>query len=201
MSFETILYHIDPIVISLFRLANPAWLGYLIGTTLLALFCTVIGKVTLYIIYWFNRKQIKEGNSEMVRMNNLSVYALVSKDKKAYKLLNKEANDAFGKVFFSQIAIGAATLWPVPFILGWMQYRFADVSFSLPFTIPGIGGSVGYLCTFIVIFIPVQFLFSKIKRYLPFFSAMDKKITQMYDDADDLLCISDFVAKPAAEEK
>jgi hypothetical protein len=129
----------------------------------------------------------------MVRMHNLSVFALLSKNKKAYTSCNKEANDAFGKVFFSQIALGISSLWPVPFALAWMQTRFLDVSFALPISMPVIGDSVGYPFTFILIYILTYIVFGKVKHKLPYFKNMSKMVES--DTKDQLISIADVYGK------
>jgi hypothetical protein len=61
--------------------------------------------------------------------------------------------------------VSMAKLWPVPFALAWMQYRFLDV--GLP--IPGTHWSLGYIGIFIIIYGLAYFLTRQIVRRLPFF--------------------------------
>ena len=75
------------------------------------------------------------------------------------------ANEAFSKSFFMQIALSATFLWPIFFILGWMQYRFLELEFPLPF----VGFSLGYIGVFILLYIPAYILFKQVKRRLPYF--------------------------------
>ena len=95
----------------------------------------------------------------MVKMHTLSIHALKAQDKYTYTSLNSQANDAFGKYFFSQIATGMAAIWPVPFALAWMQIRFGKVNFALPL----IDVSVGYQFTFFSIYILVYLFFNTVK--------------------------------------
>ncbi len=110
----------------------------------------ILGEITSAVIYRLNRSYYQELVQETIRMGDLSISALrFFKDKKKYRTFNKEANDAFGKYFFSQIALGASVLWPIPFALGWMQTRFAQVSFFVPI----INCSVSYMAVFILWYI------------------------------------------------
>lgn len=177
-------YLVDSVLITFFRLSQVPIAGYLIGTALLCLICVVIGHFTLSVAFRFNRRFIDRDNSRLVKMHNLSVQALIAKDKNAYKSCNHEANDAFGKVFFSQIALSISSLWPVPFALGWMQTRFLDVAFSLPVSIPLIGDSVGFTFSFIPMYILVYIVFGKIKAHLPYFKN-EKKMLEVYSQSEE----------------
>ena len=87
----------------------------------------------------------------------------------------------FGKVFFSQVALSISSLWPIAFAAGWLQTRFQDVSFPLPVSLPVIGDHVGFMFTFLPIFILVYILFGQIKGRLPFFRTVVKRLEQ-YDE-------------------
>lgn len=197
MTTITLLHEIDAVMISFFRLTDIPILGYYIGSALLCLICVVAGQLTLSFSFRLNRNFIDRDNRRMVRMHNLSVKALVNKDKNAYKNCNKEANDAFGKVFFSQIALSISSLWPVPFALGWMQIRFLDVAFPLPVPLPLVGDAVGFMFTFIPIYILVYIVFGKVKGYLPYFRN-EKKMLEAYnaDEEDRLISLSELASSP-----
>jgi hypothetical protein len=171
---------LDTAFIFFFRLPELPIIGYYLGCAVLSLACVVVGQITIAIAFFWNQKFIDRDNQEMVRMHNLSVKALLSKDKRAYKSCNKVANDAFGKVFFSQIALSVSSLWPIAFAAGWLQDRFQDVSFPLPISLPVIGGQVGFMFTFLPIYILVYILFGQIKGHLPFFRTVVKRLEQ-YD--------------------
>jgi hypothetical protein len=170
----------DSAAIFFFRLPEIPILGYYLGSAILSLACVVIGQLTIATAFFWNKKFIDADNREMVRMHNLSVKALMFRDKQAYKNCNKAANDAFGKVFFSQIALSVSSLWPVAFAAGWMQTRFQDVAFKLPVALPIVGDHVGFLFTFLPIYILVYILFGWIKGRLPFFRSIVKRLEQ-YD--------------------
>jgi hypothetical protein len=183
----------DSAFIYFFRLPEIPILGYYLGCAVLSLACVVVGQITIAIAFFWNKTFIDADNREMVRMHNLSVRALLAKDKKAYKNCNKAANDAFGKVFFSQIALSVSSLWPVAFAAGWLQSRFQDVTFALPLSLPVIGDQVGFMFTFLPIYILVYILFGWIKGRLPLFRTIVKRLEQ-YDteSTEKMLSFSDL---------
>ena len=73
------------------------------------------------------------------------------------------ANEAFSKSFFMQLTLSATFFWPVFFTLGWMQYRFLELEFPVPW----LGFSLGYIGVFILLYILVYMMFKQIKRRLP----------------------------------
>ncbi len=191
---NTLYLHIDRFLIGFYRISEVPIFGYLFGSAILGLLCVVLGQFTLSLAYRANRKNLNSNNKEMVRMHNLSIYALLAKNKKAYKSCNKEANDAFGKYFFAQIALGISSLWPIPFAMAWMQTRFQGVEFLLPFNIPGIGQTVGYTFTFIPIYVLVYILFGKVKHRLPYFKREHEFIKTDGNNTEKMLSISDLHA-------
>ena len=191
---NTLYIYVDRFLIGFYRISDIPIFGYLLGTALLSLICVVLGQFTLSLAYRANRMNLKSNNNDMVRMHNLSIYALLAKNKKAYKSCNKEANEAFGKYFFAQIALGISSLWPIPFALAWMQTRFDGVEFLLPFNVPGIGHTVGYTFTFIPIYVLVYILFGKIKHRLPYFKKEHEFLKADVNDSEKMLSISDLHA-------
>jgi hypothetical protein len=181
--FRALYWNIDAFLIYFYRIAGDPLFGYFIGTWVLSILCVVVGEFTVSVAFRFNKAYIDQDNRQMVRMQNLSIRALIAKDKQSYTACNREANEAFGKVFFKQIALAAASLWPIPFALGWMQTRFANVEFLLPCRFPLVGDTVGYPFSFIPMYILAHILFDKIKYKLPYFKNM-KKMLSAYDDGD-----------------
>jgi hypothetical protein len=190
MTLHTLFLYIDNTLIYFYRIPEIPIIGYLTGTLFLALICVIAGQLTLTVAFKFNQKRIDQDNADMVKMHNLSVFALLAKNKNAYRACNKEANDAFGKVFFSQIALGISSLWPLPFALAWMQTRFLTIEFDLPVSLPVIGGSVGYPFTFILIYILTYILFCQIKTKLPYFKDFSKQLKS--GTQDQLVSIADL---------
>ena len=167
--WTTIYSRLDAFLIFFFRLADNPVLGYFTGIAVVSLLCVVAGEWTISLVYRFNRSFIARINGELVRYQNLSIEALEAGDGESYRAFNREANEAFGKVFFFQVALGSASLWPVPFAMAWLQGRFGDVRFDLPFGLNLWGGDVGYAFTFLPMYVLVRILFGKIKHRLPYF--------------------------------
>lgn len=165
-SVETFYRQIDTALIFFFRLADNPMLGYLIGIAVLALLCAVAGDLTVSLALRINRRFLNDDTAELVRMQNKSLLALRARDKESYEACNTLANESFGKVFFSQLALGASSLWPVAFALQWLHERFAEVSFLLPFPL-GDRTSVGYAFTFIPMYILLRIGFSHLRTRLP----------------------------------
>jgi len=151
---------LDPYLIWFFRLTGQAWLNFLLGNLVVAFLALLVGDFTSSLASFLVRRHCEQVGGEAKKYQNLSLEALQAGDRPAYEAANKLANDAFGKSFYLQLALSAAFFWPVFFMLGWMQYRFA----GLEFPIPGAGYSLGYLGVFILVYIPVYVLFKKIKR-------------------------------------
>ncbi|MBL7179632.1 MAG: hypothetical protein ABIK98_01790 [Pseudomonadota bacterium] len=184
--------NIDGFLIYFYRIVEEPIIGYFIGTGVLSLLCVIIGEFTISVAFRFNKAYIDQDSREMVRMQNLSVRALLAKDKKSYKAFNREANEAFGKVFFKQIALASASLWPIPFALGWMQTRFFDIEFLLPCRFPVVGETTGYAFTFIPMYILVRLLFGKIKPKLPYFKTTEKMLASYDGDSDKMTTLADL---------
>lgn len=151
---------IDSFLIYFYRLSDNPMLGYYLGTFILSLICVLIGELSIAIAFRVNKKQINLENHEIEHYQNLSIEALKYGDKTAYKACNGIANKAYGKSFFSRIALSASSLWPIFIALGWMQYRFSGVEFGIPLT----EFTVGYLPTFLLAYVLTRILFGKLKR-------------------------------------
>lgn len=157
---------IDSVLITPYRLPDNAMAGFLLGTYMLTMWCILIGELTLRFVRSFNQSYYDDLEQRTVTMHNLSVKAILSKDKQSYRACNQQANDAFGRYFFAQTALGASSLWMIPFALNWMDYRFHDVSFTLSFYIPWIGNSTGYVTIFILIYLVNRILYAAFKRMI-----------------------------------
>jgi len=169
----TVFLWLDMLLISAFRLFANAASGFFFGTFILTLWCTLIGELTALGLGRMNRGYLKKLEQESIRLHNLSVKAIIHKDKESYRACNKMANEAWGKFFFATIAQGAASLWPVPFALAWMHTRFADIEFELAYFIPLLPDIVGYPAVFIPMYILVRICFAKLKPWLPLFHGDD----------------------------
>ena len=146
---EQLYLKIDFFLIMPYRFIENPMLGFLLGSSILAVYCLIIGKICSWIVGKINYDRFKSDHRQMIHNHNQSLRALLAKNKAAYKAFNNEANDAFGKFFFSRMACGMATLWPVFFSLAWLNSRFADIEFYLPYHL----GTVRYAFFFIALYI------------------------------------------------
>ncbi len=159
------LYHlIDEFLMPFYRFPGNPLAGYYLGTLVLSLASVVIGELSISIAFRINRKMIARENQEINHYQDLSVEALKAGDKAAFRACNSIANEAYGKSFFSQITLSAASLWPLFIALGWMQYRFGGVEFHLPFTIPLAGSAYGYFPTFLFTYIFMRIVMTRFMR-------------------------------------
>lgn len=164
----------DSLLMYFYRFPDNPLIGYFLGTSVLSLACVVIGEYSISIAFRLNRNHIEHDNHEISHYQHLSIEALKQGNKAAFKACNSIANDTYGKNFFTQFSLSAASLWPVFFVLGWMQYRFSEVTFTLPFSIPGIGETIGYLATFLLLYISARILSCTVKHRLRYFALLLK---------------------------
>jgi len=167
---------LDPYLITFYRLTGDAMVNFLLGTFILAMISVVLGEFTLSLALRFNRRHIEGMEDELAKQHQLSMAALQLKDQKGYKACNKQANDVFGKYFFSMIAYSAACLWPLPFALSWMQSRFLGVEFKLVYPVSLIWSSTQYFTIFLSLYILARILFKNMRPYLPYFKQVQKAL-------------------------
>ena len=153
---------LDPYLIWCYRLPGNAYVGFFLGTFVLAVICLVLGDITFSLAARLQGKHLDNIATEAGKYQEISIDAAKAGDKASFHAANKIANEAFGKSFFSLMALSMARLWPVPFALAWMQYRFLAVEFP----IPGTGWSLGFIGVFIIIYVPAYFLFKQVQRRL-----------------------------------
>ena len=179
--FDTFVLQADSFLITFYRITGYSLLDYFIGTMFLGFLCVVIGELSVSLAIRFNKRYLDSMSREMNEKERLSMAAYRDGDKDGYKALNKEATDVWGKHFFTMVAYSAGILWPIPFALGWMQTRFSGVEFDLAFPLSLIfGKSVGYLFTFIPIYILCRIVFKYMRPHLPYFKGV-QKILNEYD--------------------
>jgi len=168
---------LDALLIAPFRWPPSAMAGFLLGSFILALYCVVLGEMTLSLAIRFNRRHIDQIKTEMKERETLSYMAHAAGDKEGYKALNKQANDAWGKHFFNMVAYSAGMLWPVPFALAWMHGRFHGVEFALPWPLSLLFSlKVGYGFYIIPLYILTRILFSRMRKRLPYFRGVQKML-------------------------
>jgi hypothetical protein len=170
---------IDPFLISFFRLSDSPMTGFLTGTFCLCMSCVVLGELSISAAIRLNRGHLQALKHEVSQKETLSMQAYAAEDRSSYKVLNKAANDAWGRYFFTMAAYSAGMLWPVPFALGWMQTRFQSVEFELvrPFN-RLIGDSVGYSFIFIPMYILARIVFKNLRPRLPYFKGVQATLDQ-----------------------
>ena len=171
----------DAFLIFFYRLTGIPIVDYLIGTLFLSFLCVIIGELSISLALKFNKRHVDQMTEEMLEKERLSLVAYQSGDKDSYKALNKEATDVWGKNFFTMVAHSAGILWPIPFAMGWLNTRFADVSFPVapPFSF-FLKDGVGCMFSFIPMYILSRILFKYMRPYLPYFKGVQK----MLDEAD-----------------
>ncbi|MCA1742349.1 MAG: hypothetical protein ABR542_00635 [Desulfonatronovibrio sp.] len=162
--------YLDAVLIAPYRAFEVPILGFYFGTFILCVWCVLIGEMTFRLAAVANRSHINKLRAQAVKMHNLSIKAIVLKDKENYRSCNKEANEAFGKYFFNMITQGAAFLWPVPFALGWMSIRFSQVEFEMAIYVPIIGNTVGFAAVMIPMYILCRIIWGRLKPHLYFFN-------------------------------
>lgn len=167
---------LDPYLIFFYRVTGVTIIDYFIGTFSVALITVVVGEFTLSAALRWNRAYIEKMENQLSKEHHLSMAALQVQDNTSYRAINKQANDTFGKYFFSMIAHSAACLWPIPFVLAWMQSRFLGVKFEFIYPISLFWPSTGYFTTFILCYILARILFKNIRRYLPYFKTVQKTL-------------------------
>ena len=169
---------IDTPVIYFYRLTGIPILDYMIGTFALSMIAVLIGELTVSAALKVNKPYIGRLASEMKQKEAMSIKAYESGDMAGYKAFNKQATDAWGKKFFLMMGHSAAILWPIPFVLGWMQLRFHGVAFEVTFPFTLVVDSVGYTFSFFPIYILARIVFGKIRPYLPYFSSVQKNLLE-----------------------
>ena len=163
---------LDPLLILLYRLSGNPLADYYLGTFLLALLTVVVGELTISIVFRINKAHLDKLNTHVEKMKRLSEQALDLGDKKAYRAINKEGNEAFGHLFFNKFGLSAASLWPIFFALAWMQERFAEIALPLPWT----GWEINYVLFFLLCYILARIFFGRVKRHLPYFRGMHRML-------------------------
>jgi hypothetical protein len=187
---------IDEVLIQFYRLTGSTFLDYLLGTFILALLSVILGELTISLALRYNKGHINAITDNMVKMNNLSIMALKSLDKKSYKACNDTANDAFGKYFFNMIAYSASSLWPAFFALAWMQTRFSQVEFALPYPLEIITPTIGYFPTFLLCYVLARIFFKNVRRYLPYFSSVQKQLDEADNEkSEKMMTFSDLMVE------
>lgn len=161
---NTLILFLDNYFILFYRMTDIPLADYFIGTFILALLSVIVGEVTVLILKRVNNSHMEGLDRTLSEKHELSIQASKYGNSILYCQLNREANEAFGKVFFNMFTFSAASLWFVFFALAWMQSRFNDVALPIPFQMPVIGGSAGYVFIFLLFYIVSRILTRNIKQ-------------------------------------
>lgn len=154
---------------------------------LAALVSVVVGELTISLGYRANRSYIQRLNQEVKQYQSLSEEASALADPATYRAVNREGNDAFGRLFFHKIALSAASLWPIFFALQWLQDRYA----SREPLIPGTSWEANYVLAFLICYIGSRILFGRLKSRLPYFSQVNKMLDEDQQRSADLKLASE----------
>ena len=168
--FDALYRAVDPALIFFFRLPGSPVAGFLCGAAVLCLFCVLLGEALAAPIWLFNRRHYRAQRRELARRHEMSVAAARAGDREGYKALNREASEALGKYGMGQVGLFCVSLWPVPFALGWMEFRFGVVGFELPW----LGSGAGVAFVFIPMYAAVRWVFGRLRPVLPGLAALER---------------------------
>ena len=172
-------YYLDPYILAIYELTGLEAADGLIGTFILALAVVVIGEFTISLVFRANRRHLERLDQNLSKFSELSQEALRRGDEASYRALNKQANDAYGHVFFNKFGLSAASLWPIFFALDWMQPHFAETGVALPFLASG----ANYVAVFLACYVMARLVFGRLKRHLPYFKGQ-YALLMSYDRPD-----------------
>lgn len=182
---------VDSFFIWFYRLSGYAPFDFFVGTFFLALVAVVIGEFSISFAFLLSRKSIQHVQDRMVNYQNLSIDALALGDKESYKAANKLANDAFGKTFFMQIGLSSARIWPAFLVVAWMNTRFYEVDFEVPF----IGGTIGFIPIFILLYVAAYFAFKPIRNRISYFKKVNKILDSYKEKTRNMKSLADLAQK------
>ncbi len=171
------LAKIDPVLIAPYRWFENPLLGWWVGTFILALWASLFGELTLAVAYRINRRHIAGHYDRTLYYHQQSLKAKQAGDEKAYRGINRLANDAFGKSFFLFMAMGMASLWPAFFAAAWLSKRFNDIVFKLPGWAGGL--ELNFIAPFIILYIAARVIFNRLRPYIPLLNQASKINRQM----------------------
>ncbi|MBN1104592.1 MAG: hypothetical protein JXL84_14335, partial [Deltaproteobacteria bacterium] len=132
-----------------------------VGTFVLALWATLLGELASAAAYRVNRQAIEKSSKRALYYQEQSLKARQAKDEKAYKMINKLANEAYGKSFFLLMAMGMGSLCPAFLAAAWLNERFGEFVFSLPIWAGGF--ELNFLAPFIILYIAARILMKEVR--------------------------------------
>jgi len=170
------LLNADPWFIWPYRLPESSAAGYLFGTFILVIQCLLLGDMSATAVSYLNRRYLRRFQQEMESHHELSEAALRQGDKASFKAVNRQALDAFGHSFSLGAAIFSVSIWPLPFALAWLEFRFAEAPLELPWTLPLIGNEIPYLTSFVLLYIGCRICYSLMLGRFGWYRRLKKRI-------------------------
>jgi len=161
---QSILNFIDPVLIFPYRAFENPMLGWWAGTCCLAFWAVLIGEITMAIAGRLNRAAVSTNLEDTMFYHEQSLKAKQAGDEKAYKGINKLANEAYGKSFFLLMAMGMAALWPAFFAVAWLDKRFGEFTFPMPGWAGGL--ELNFVAPFVLVYICMRVGWGRIKKKL-----------------------------------
>jgi hypothetical protein len=157
-----VLKAVDPVLIAPFRGFTNPMAGWWAGIAALSLWSVFLGELTMAAVFRINRFALVRNMDETAYYHEQSLKARQAGDKKAYRGINRLANEAYGKSFFLMIAMGMAALWPAFLAAAWLDMRFGDLVFSLPKWAGGL--ELNFLAPFILCYITTRLVYNRVKH-------------------------------------
>jgi len=154
---------LDEILISFFKITGVIVLDYLLGIFIVAMISILLGELSSWVAYRLNSSYIKSYFKIMKEKELLALEAQRQGENLAYKGLNEEATDYWGKHFFLTSAISIGSLWPIPFVIYWLGLRFEEVRMPVTHPLSWIfPDGMGYISLYVTMY----FLARLIVKYL-----------------------------------
>ncbi len=160
-SVHWMLLQIDGLLIAPYRWFQDPVLGWFAGTFALAAWSTVLGQLSLALAHRGNRGLIRRLLSKTRYYHEQSLRARGAGDRKAYRGINRLANESYGRSFFLLLAMGMGSLWPAFLALAWLDLRFGDLTFPLPAWTGGL--EPGVAAPFLALYLLARVLLSRVK--------------------------------------
>ena len=156
---------VDPFLIAPYRWFHNPLVGWTVGTFILCLWSVLLGDLTVLLAFKVNEKYIKHLLKRTDYYHEQSLKAKSMGDEKAYKKINWLANEEFGKSFFTLMAMGMGSLWPVFFAAAWLNERFGQMTFIV---LPGWAGGyhINFIGPFVGLYVAARYAVSKSKTHL-----------------------------------
>ncbi len=155
---------LDPVLYAPYSLLGPkSFFGFLVATMPLALACTIVGEVSMWVAGKAVGREVKARTEKVRHYHEISLQALEERDKKTFQAADKIAKEAYGQSFVLDLCLGIGSIWPCFFALAWLQHKFG-YAHTLP--LPLVGWNMGYLGVFIISYLLVRVSYGLIKGRL-----------------------------------